>query len=149
MSDSSEKFDDASWHEDDAANLGQAAIHIALVYCWLRSRGLLSEKDLPEKWQEKLESESITPSEFFESWSDNKLLASEMQQDAANFLAVFYSKKYLPAIQNRKIPGLQFDPRYKVPYDIGDTWNNLEPVAIYLNKQYGLWKKLRFFRRVR
>lgn len=135
------KFDDADWHSGDAANEVQAGMHIALVYHWLLSRGHINKEYIPDEWQERINDQTISPSEFFLEWADGKLLSFCMDDAAAEFLGSFYHKRYLPDVQRRKIPNLQYDIRYESPYDIRDVWGNVEATALYLDKSFKKWRR--------
>ncbi|GEM_PF-1953804 len=133
-----EKFDDVDWHSGDAVNEVQAAVHIALVYHWLRMRGMFDDTILPT---EDLDTKKVSPTQFFISQLDGQLLSEGMAPEAASFLHDYYHQTYLKLLDSQHIPGLQHDAHYKPPYNIRDSWENIEKAGEFFDKEYAAWQE--------
>jgi len=135
MTETFQKFDDLDWHSGDAPNEIQAAVHIALVYHWLRSGDMLEGYRAIKRLEEKL-----SPTELFIKQSDGQLVSEGMSQEAVSFLSDYYSKTYLYVIGDQKIPGIEYDEHYEAPYNILDSWKNVNIAAKFLNGEYSKWQ---------
>ena len=107
-----EKYDDVDWHED--APDGKAA-HIALMFIWLASRNHIKDHDELQK-----------------------ILSSMVDATTIDFLNEFYETAFLSTIENNDKIALDRTSN-KPPYDIDDTWENVDKTAAWLDNQYEVW----------
>lgn len=130
-----EKYDDVDWHED--APDGKA-VHIALMFIWLASRDhVINDGDL-QRLNDALKERSKTPSEVLDEHADGKILSSMVDSLAVNFLNEFYETTFLKTIESNDEVALDRTDN-QVPYDIDDTWKNVDKTVAWLDQQYKAW----------
>lgn len=130
-----EKYDDVDWHED--APDGKAA-HIALMFIWLASRNHIKDHDELQKLSEALGDRTKKPSEVLDEYADGKILSSMVDAETIDFLNEFYETTFLSTIENNDKIALDRTSN-KPPYDIDDTWENVDKTTAWLDSQYEVW----------
>lgn len=132
------KIDDASWHETTVTKL-QAAAHIAPVFIWLVSNGYIrhSELDAPRDWRKELADRKMSPAEFFDYFSDSKLIVDE-ESEITDFLNDCYMEQYVPAVLDDT--NLEYDSRFNEPYNLKDSWENCDRIATILDNLLKDWR---------
>jgi hypothetical protein len=126
------KLDDSSWHVHDSGET--IAVHIALVFCWLVEDGFI-EPDVLKSWNlSKTINRGRKPSEYLQHYSDGKLFTVYIQNKYRDKISDIYQDKYLTDVSDVQIMGLDRQGT-NFPYNIKDTWRNVDIVRAYFESQ--------------
>ena len=136
------KLDDTDWHIGTMPDEVQAGVHIALVYCWLVSKGHIAvEKDQWRDWQEEFRAQKISPGDFFLSYADGKLLSDDIKGSKVKaFLQDWYENKYLTGLDSGDFAKLDHDSKFEVPYNVANTWKNVENASKIFDARFEQWQ---------
>ena len=125
------KYDDVDWHTKDATNDQFAAAHIALFFVWLANNGYLKDSMIKESGLVLPLSKDKTPTYYLEQYSDGKLVSNYLTDAGIKFV----ESKYDAYANDFGLLGLiSFERDHKLmrPYNVLDTWQNVEALDDYL-----------------
>ncbi len=128
------KLDDTSWHEVDADE-DQAAVHIAIVFCWLLENNLISEDTLKE-WDISYPLDKTKkPTYYLGYYSDNKLISEYVVASYRGIFEKIYNDEYLRDVGEPSKMSLIRDQALEPPYDVENSWENVDQVGKYFTSK--------------
>ena len=128
------KYDDADWHEGEAGDSVYAAVHIALLFCWLLDNGYVKEEWMKE-WNLGIPlSRKRTPTEYLYDYADGKLIDTMLTPEGKLICDSEY-ETYMNDYASRKIKGVRYARRDDTPYCGKDTWKSVKALDKYFHKR--------------
>jgi hypothetical protein len=129
-------LDKADFHTDEAKNERHAAVHIALLYAWLVLNG---HSTAPEEAKDAFERRTETPTELFATYCGWKLMLTDVSEDARSFVDEYY-ETYFRKVDAQSFPNLVFNHKHEPPYNLRDSWDNVEAVSAVLGADYAQFR---------
>ncbi len=127
------KYDDSDWHVGDAKNEVYAAVHIALMFCWLLNNGYMRQSFLNETHAKVPLSQKKTPTEYLYYFADGKLFDDFLTDDGKEICDAHY-EKYMVDYAERNIKGIRYARLGDSPYAGKDIWKNVNALNEYFSK---------------
>ena len=127
------KYDDAKWHEADAGNAVDAAVHIALLFVWL-----LKHNYVKKYWLEELKitlplSKRISPTQYLYEYMEGKLIDYVLTDDGKKLCDEYYDQ-YMTDYAGQTIKGMRYNKKGDNPYSGKDDWKNVKTLDHYFLK---------------
>jgi hypothetical protein len=127
------KYDDSDWHVGDAKNEIYAAVHIALMFCWLLNNGYVKQSFLDEAHIDIPLSQKRTPTEYLYYYADGKLFDDFLTENGKKLCDAYY-EKYMADYAERNIKGVKYARLGDSPYAGKDKWKNVRVLDSYFAK---------------
>jgi hypothetical protein len=130
-------FDSVAWHPVAAE---KAATHIAMFLGWAISCDLIHQSHLDDPsaawYVARIKTGERTAKDFLADMCRNRLTDADLAPPACEFATSYYSERYLHDYAR------VFSEAPSV-YDVEDTLDNLERIAVILDRRYAQYRRWR------
>lgn len=135
-------IDKAEWHTDtvpEGLSEDAAATHIGMFVAWAVLNGHVgaAHQEGSKDAMNAVRARTMTGREFFLARCDAKLTERDLDAEGVAFATSYYSKRYFKDYERTlcaDLPSL---------YDVTDTWENYDRIAIVLDERFETWRQRR------